>query len=166
MIKSLSLKAAINDAVQVFQFDQWLRFHYIVEKEDGTLFVEIPEEVMQRIKSEYPRLHSLAEVMNDHSITQQSSHDAVCAHIASNLDGEKYDPSVIPRVFDAPQFKIDMYVFNIWVKMHESILEQEGLFFSDWEQSFNEWKELDEVKEYLAKLHNTDPESPSCGTVQ
>lgn len=166
MIKSLSLKAAINDAVQVFQFDQWLRFHYIVEKEDGTLFVKVPEEVMQRIKSEYPRLHSLAEVMNDHAITQQSSHDTVCAHIASNLDGEKYDPSVVPRVFDSPQFKIDMYVFNIWVKMHESILEQEELFFSDWEQSFNEWKELDEVKDYLAKLRNTDPESPSCETVQ
>lgn len=165
MIKSLSLKAAIRDAVQIFQCDQWLRFNYVVEKDDK-LFVEVPKEVMERLEKEYPRLHALAEQMDGYAIDPQSSHDIVCSHIAASLDGQKYDPSVMPRVFDAPQFKVDMYVFNLWVKMHEAILDEEKLFFSDWEQSFDEWKELDEVKEYLAKLHNTDPENPSTDTKQ
>lgn len=165
-MKSLSLKAAIKDVVRIFQFDQWVRFYYI--KQDGDeMSVEIPDEIMARIEKEHSALHKLAETMGG-SIDYKKSHDIVCAHVAAHLDGSKYDSSVMPKVFDAPQFKIEMYVFNMWLKMHEPHLDEEVMFFSDWEEMWQEWNKLEEVKQYREKLVQSgqDPQSPSCGAVQ
>lgn len=165
-MKSLSLKAAIKDTVRIFQFDNWVRFYYI-KSEGEQMSVEIPADVLQRVEKEYPDLHKLADTMCG-SIDYQKSHDIVCAHVAAHLDGSKYDSSVMPKVFDAPQFKIEMYVFNMWMKMHEPYLDEKTMFFSDWEEMWEEWNKLDEVREYRDKLVQSgqDPQSPSCGAVQ
>ncbi len=165
-MKSLSLKGAVRDTVRIFQFENWVRFYYI-QTEGENMSVVIPDEMLQRIEKEYPALHKLAETMCG-SIDYQKSHDIVCAHVASHLDGSKYDSSVMPKVFDAPQFKIEMYVFNMWMKMHEPYLDEKPLFFSDWEEMWEEWNKLDEVKQYREKLVQSgqDPQSPTCAAVQ
>lgn len=165
-MKSLSLKSAIRDTVEIFRFEQWVRYYYFIE-EGENMSIQIPEDVMTRLNEEYPLLTPLAETMSG-SIDYRKSHEIVCAHVATRLDGAKYDTSVIPKVFDSPQFKVEMYVFNMWLKMHEQYLDEEVMFFSDWEEMWTEWNKLDEVKEYRQKLFNSgeDPQSPSCGTVQ
>ncbi len=153
MIKSVSLKAAVRDTIRIFQFEQWIRFYYI-KGEGDALCVEIPDEIMKRVEEEYPSLKSLAETMTG-SIDYKKSHEIVCAHVASHLDGTKYDMTVMPKVFDSPQFKIEMYVFNMWMKMHEPYLEEEIMFFSDWEEMWEEWNKLEEVQQYREKLINS-----------
>lgn len=166
-MKSLSLKSATKDAVRIFQFEMWARFYFI--KQDGdTMRIEIPEDVVNRIKEELPIVEGLTELMNEREVNAQSSHDNVCSHIAGHLDGAKYDDSVMPRVFDSPQFKIEMYVFNLWLKMHEPYIIEEPLFFTEWEEMYAEWNKLDEVKEYRDKLVQSGgaPDEPACKTAQ
>ena len=33
MIRSVSVKNAVNDALEIFQFDQWIRFYFVKEKD-------------------------------------------------------------------------------------------------------------------------------------
>lgn len=167
-VKSMSLKTAIKDAFRVFQFDQWIRFYFVVEKEDKKLFVEIPEETLERIKEEYNSFHSLAEIMDGVELDYQRNQDAVCAHIAAQLDGAKYDPSVMPKVFDSPQYKIEMYILNVWLKLHEQHLDANPVFFDDWEEMYTEWNKMDQVKDYRAKLEQSGdvPVDPACNTKQ
>ena len=167
MIRSVSVKNAIKDALEVFQFDQWLRFYFVVEK-DGQLWVEVPGDVMKKIEEEHPLMHRFADLVNNAVTDYKRSQDNVCSHIASRLDGQKYEGTVLPQVFDNSTFKVEMYIFNVWLKMHESHLDEKYMDFNGWLEMYEGWNSLDEVKEYRAKLveSGTDPQIPECSTTQ
>jgi len=167
MIRSVSVKSAVKDALEVFQFDQWVRFYFIEEKGDE-LWVEIPEEILESIKEENIHLHRYADMVNNAPTDYQRSQENVCSYIAARLDGQKYERTVLPQVFDNATFKVEMYMFNLWIKMHETHLDEEYMEFPEWVEMFEEWKEMDEVKEYRAKLvgSGTDPQVPECSTQQ
>ena len=167
MIRSVSIKSAVKDTVEIFQFDQWLRFYFVVQ--DGEdLRIRIPEETMQYIEKEHPALFRLADTMNDGVIDYQRSQENVCAYVAARLDGQKYESTVLPQVFDNAGFKVEMYVFNVWLKMHEAHLDESYLPFGEWLEMYEGWNALDEVKEYRRKLlqNGTDPGEPACDTAQ
>jgi len=167
MIKSVSIKNAIKDTVEIFQFDQWMRFYFV--KEDGeTLRIEIPEDVLEQVKTAFPGLHGLADLCNNGVIDYRRSQENVCAYVAARLEGDKYDATVMPQVFDNAAFKIEMYIFNVWLKMHESHLDEEYLDFGQWLEMYEGWNSLDEVKQYRKRLleNGTDPGMPACGTAQ
>ncbi|WP_419785511.1 hypothetical protein [Pseudodesulfovibrio sp.] len=167
MLKSVSIKSAVKDTIKIFQFDQWIRFYFV--KQDGDdLRVEIPEEIMQQVEKDFPNLHGLADMMNNAPIDYQRSQENVCAHVAARLDGQKYDPTILPQVFDNATFKIEMYIFNVWLKMHEQHLDEEYMDFGQWLEMWEGWNSLDQVKEYRKKLieNGTDPNIPTCGTAQ
>jgi len=167
MIRSVSVKSAVRDSLEVFQFDQWLRFYFIKEKDDE-LRVEIPEDVMVAIKEKTPHLHRFADLVNNAATDYKRSQDNICSYIASRLDGEKYEATVLPQVFDNATFKVEMYIFNVWLKMHEPHLDEEYMDFEGWMEMYDGWNSLDEVKEYRNKLleSGTDPQTPACGTAQ
>lgn len=167
MIKSVSLKSAIKDAIEIFQFDLWMRFYFVEEKDDQ-LWIVVPEDIMTKIQEEHPALHRLADMVNDTAIDYKRAQENVCAYVSARLDGQKYDPSVLPQVFDNASFKIEMYIFNLWMKMHESHLDEAYLDFNEWLEMYEGWNSLDEVREYRAKLVNSgaDPGDPACTTTQ
>ncbi|MDD3313136.1 hypothetical protein [Pseudodesulfovibrio sp.] len=167
MIKSVSIKNAVRDTVEIFQFDQWMRF-YFVKGEGEDLRVEIPEDVMEQVKADHPALYRLADISNNGAIDYQRSQENVCSYVAAHLGGEKYDATVLPQVFDNAAFKIEMYIFNVWLKMHEAHLDEEYLDFGQWLEMYEGWNSLDEVKAYRKKLleNGTDPGMPACGTAQ
>jgi len=167
MIRSVSVKSAIKDAIEIFQFDLWLRFHFVTE-EDGQLWIRVPDEVMEQIDRDHPALHRLADMVNNAPIDYQRARENVCAYVGARLDGQKYEHTVLPQVFDSAAFKIEMYVFNLWMKMHEQHLEEEYMDFAGWLEMYAGWNSLDEVKEYRAKLVDSgiDPGTPSCPTAQ
>ncbi|MBC15726.1 conserved protein of unknown function [Pseudodesulfovibrio profundus] len=167
MIRSVSVKSAIKDALEVFQFDQWIRFYYVVEKEKE-LWIEIPEAVLEGLKKDYPHLHPYADMVNELVTDYQRSQENVCSFIASRLDGQKYEQTVLPQVFDSSTFKVEMYIFNVWLKMHESHLDEEPMTFTEWLDMYEGWNSLDEVQEYRTKLQDsgTDPGMPTCSTKQ
>jgi len=167
MIRSVSIKNAVKDALEIFQFDQWLRFYFVVEKDDG-LMIEIPEDVLNQIHEDHPELHRLADLVNNAVTDYKRSQENVCAYVGARLDGQKYESTVLPQVFDNSTFKVEMYIFNVWLKMHEQHLDEEYMNFNGWLEMYDGWNSLDEVKEYRAKLveSGTDPGSPVCNTPQ
>lgn len=167
MIRSVSVKNAVKDALQVFQFDQWIRFYFVKEKGDE-LWIEIPEDVLASIKEKDVHLHRYADLVNNAVTDYQRSQENVCSHIAARLDGQKYERTVLPQVFDNATFKVEMYMFNVWLKMHESHLDEEFMDFFGWMEMFEGWNSLDEVKEYRSKLvdSGTDPQIPECSAKQ
>lgn len=167
MIRSVSIKNAVQDALEIFQFDQWLRFYYVVQKGDE-LWIEVPDDVMATIKTDHPALHRLADLVNNAVTDYKRSQENVCAYVGARLDGQKYESTVLPQVFDNSTFKVEMYIFNVWLKMHEAHLDEEKMDFNGWMEMYEGWNNLEEVKEYRAKLveSGTDPGTPQCSTAQ
>lgn len=167
MIRSVSVKNAVKDAIEIFQFDQWLRFYFVKEK-DGGLEIEIPDEVLADIREKHPVLHPFADLVNNAATDYQRSQENVCSFVAARLDGQKYEAAIMPRVFDDATFKVEMYMFNVWMKMHEAMLDEEYADFGEWLEMYAGWSGMDEVQEYRAKLlkSGADPQIPSCTTAQ
>lgn len=142
---------AVEDVLDVLMFEQWMRHYYAVER-DGRLFLEIPSEVMDHVRAEYPQLFGLAEQLSGGEISYQRCQEAVCTFVAGNLDGAKYAAEVIGSVFDSRRFKIEQYLFNLWLKGHESYLDAAVRPFAEWREMYANWKKMDEVKDYILKL--------------
>ena len=168
MIRSVSVKNAVKDAIEIFQFDQWLRFYFVEEKGEDNLWITIPDDVMAQVKEDYPALHRLADLVNGAKTDYTRAQENVCAYVAARLDGQKYEATVLPQVFDNATFKIEMYIFNVWLKMHEKHLDEKYMTFNEWMEMWEGWNSMDEVKEYRAKLvqGGTDPGTPVCATKQ
>lgn len=167
MIRSVSVKNAVKDALEVFQFDQWLRFYFVKQKGEE-LWVEIPDEAIKWIQDNHPEMHRFADLVNNSATDYKRSQDNVCSYIAARFDGQKYENTVLPQVFDNATFKVEMYIFNVWLKMHEPHLDEEYMDFDGWMEMYEGWNAMDEVKEYRAKLveSGTDPQTPECSTAQ
>lgn len=167
MIRSVSIKNAVKDALKIFQFDQWIRFYFIKQKGEE-LWIDIPDDVLAKIKEEDPHLFNFAELVNNAVTDYQRSQENVCSFIAARLDGQKYEQTVLPQVFDNSTFKVEMYIFNVWLKMHEPHLDEEPMTFPEWMEMYEGWNSMDEVKEYRAKLveSGADPGTPECSTAQ
>lgn len=152
----MNIAKAAEDAIEVLMFDQWMRHYYILQREDK-LFISIPEDVMAGIKENFPAYYGLAELQNEEELTFEKSQATVCSFIGAHFDGKKYDPSIMPKMFDSKEFKLGMYVFNLWMKGHEQYLDEQVLDFSVWHEMFGEWKKMDEVQVYLDKLYKNPP---------
>lgn len=157
---------ATDDVAKVFMFEQWLRHYYVVEK-GGKLFIEIPQEDLAEIHTKHEGLAGLADMLNNDEITYEKCQATVCAFVGARYDGSKYGPDVISRALDSKSFKIEMYVFGVWMKGHEAYLDASRLSFADWMEMYDGWKAMDQVKEYRRKLEagGADPNaSPSACT--
>jgi len=155
---------AVADIAQVFMFEQWLRHYFVVEK-GGKLFIEIPEDDLAEIHAGHDNLGGLADMLNNDEISYEKCQATVCAFVGARFDGSKYAPDVVARTLDSKAFKIEMYVFGVWLKGHESYLDAQKLPFSEWTEMYAGWKSMDQVKEYRRKLEagGTDPDrSPSA----
>jgi hypothetical protein len=60
-----------------------------------------------------------------------------------------------------------MYVFGVWLKGHESFLDEATLPFEEWMEMYAGWNSMDEVKEYRRKLEagGGDPNEPASKAV-
>ncbi|MGE4554374.1 MAG: hypothetical protein AB7D57_14780 [Desulfovibrionaceae bacterium] len=150
-IKSPGFDQAVQEVFEVFMFELWLRYYYVVEVEGG-LRMEIPDEVLAQLRETHPGLLPLAEMMNHDAIDQQRSHDTVCSFVGARLDNGRFPADVVPRVFDSKAFKIENYVLSLWLKGHESYLDEAPLGFDEWREMYAHWKQMDEVQAYLARL--------------
>lgn len=162
-MESINMTEANEDVLRVFMFESWVRFYYAVE-ESGEVYIRIPEETLIGLKVQFPRLSELAENLNNEVITPELSQQNVCTFVSLRYDGTKYAQGVIPNVLDSKQFKIEMYVFNLWISGHEQLLDEEPAGFQQWLDMYSEWKKMEEVQEYLEKLTkaNTPTQGSNC----
>lgn len=150
-IKSPGFDRAVQEVFEVFMFEFWLRYYYVVEAEGG-LRIEMPDAVMDQVREKHPNLAPLAELMNHDVIDRQRSHDTVCSFVGARLDNGRFPSGVISNVFNSKAFKIENYVFSLWLKGHESYLDEAPMEFGEWQEMYTHWKDMDEVKDYLARL--------------
>jgi hypothetical protein len=163
---SAEFVSAINTVSEVLMFENWLRFYFIAEEGDK-LFIRVPETAEKRIREEYPHLFGLLELMNNKEITYETSRDAVCSFVASDVDGSRMKAGTSEKVFDSSLFQFEMQLFNIWVQSHEEQLDKNFMDLRKWQELFAEWKRSDKVKEYVAELKDASTRTaPDCDSVQ
>jgi hypothetical protein len=157
---------ALDNIAEVFQFEHWLRFYFVMEneadKEDLRLLV--PDEFMSQIKTSHPHLHDLAELVNGTAVDYQASCDTVCSYVARKLEGPNQSPMLVTKVIDSREFQIEMYLFGLWIKGHEDYLDDKFRNFSEWQELYEGWKATDEVVGYRNKLISSQPEDQSQST--
>ncbi|MGE4292917.1 MAG: hypothetical protein AB7E32_11995 [Desulfovibrio sp.] len=159
-LKSMNVKKAAREILRIMMFEQWVRFYFLEDKE-GALHVNISEEALARVRERQPDLLPLAEMMNGDEITYEKCQTTVCAFASSRLDGQKYAADILPKAFDSKDFKVDLYMFQLWNRGHEKHLDERFHDFEEWEEMFTEWSKLDEVMEYREKLVLGGQQNPS-----
>ena len=155
--------SALSRITEVVMFENWLRFYFIAE-EDEKLFIRLPDAALDRLRDEYPHTAGLAERLNGTEIDHQSSLNAVCLFVASEIDGVVISPTMIETVFNSPRFHAELQLFNSWVQAHEEQLDAAFMEFSLWQRLYQEWKESDAVRDRLKTaglLHTLDEGSQS-----
>lgn len=157
---------AVADIAEVFMFEQWLR-HYFVTEKDGKLHLDIADEDLKEIYAQEEHLGPLADMFNHTEITYEKCQTSVCAFVGARYDGSKYGPDVVARTLDSKAFKLEMYVFGVWLKGHEAYLDEKRLPFSEWREMYAGWNTMDQVKEYRRKLEagGGDPNQPRSKSV-
>ncbi|MDR0338957.1 MAG: hypothetical protein LBH65_01625 [Desulfovibrio sp.] len=142
---------ALSRISSVVMFENWLRFYFIAEEGDS-LYLRLPEKAMDQIRNRYADFHELAEHLNNREITHDASLKEVCLFVAGSFNDKPLPEQLIARVFDSPEFHLEMQFFSYWVQAHEEQLDAAFMEFSEWRKSFSAWKETDAVRDYADNL--------------
>ena len=143
---------AVERIAQVVMFENWLRFYFIGEEEDGKLLIRLPEKAMEQLKARYGAFYGLAERLNNREVDHQTSINEVCLFVASEIDGRSLSEQIISQVFDSSRFQTELQLFSAWVQAHEEKLDANFMEFNDWLKQYDLWKHTDEVEEYRKNI--------------
>lgn len=149
---STQIQNAVADVAEVMQFENWLRFYFVKAEEGEAVRIEIPEEVIEDLKKNQDHLSGLAINYNGELVDYQKSCTDTCAHVAMLYDGTKYPSGTVTNIWDTKELKLEMYLFGLWMQGHEAQLDEEFLEFTAWQKGFADWKNTDEVQDYLNRL--------------
>lgn len=149
---STAFQLATRQILDVIMFENWLRFYFISEPEGGGLALAVPEQGLTRIREQHPQFMPLLEELNGREISFESSRQAVCTFVATQLDGKAMPVNMANLVLDSDAFQLEMQLFNNWVQGHEEQLDKHFLDFSTWKRLFTAWRESDKVKVWAASL--------------
>lgn len=155
-------KKAQEEICQVFRFEQWLRF-YFVEERDDKIYLNVPAERLEEIKTAYPHLLELAHIANGGEIDYQKSCDMVCAYVGAHIDGPKHSTALVTNILDSKGYQVEMYLFGLWIKGHEDFLDEDFRSFSEWEELYSGWRATEQVVDYARKLMESSPTAPTAG---
>lgn len=147
-----SLQKAVGDVLEAVMFENWLRFYFIAEPEEGKLKIELPEKSLARAKELYPRLYPLAEKMNGKPVDFEISRKAVLAHIMEEMEGKSLPQGEAQRILQSATFQIRLNLFHTWEQLHENQLDQGFMEFGAWRSLFAKWLETPGARELEKKL--------------
>jgi hypothetical protein len=161
---STAFQQAIGHILEVVMFENWLRFYFISEPEEGNLALAVPEQGLTRIREQHPQLMPLVEELNGKEISFELSRQAVCTFVATQLDGKDMPVNMADLVLDSSSFQLEMHLFNNWVQGHEEQLDVNFLDFATWKRLFAEWRNSGKVKEWAASLVSAGLAEPNTTT--
>ncbi|MBQ9452617.1 MAG: hypothetical protein IJU65_04910 [Desulfovibrio sp.] len=151
---------AVSTVLEAVMFENWLRFYFISEKydapigEDGqpSLYIAVPTKGMERIGVLYPHLLPMAEAINGKAIDFETSRRTVCNFVLMHVDGKSIPRNMAAIVFESILFQIQLQLFNTWVQVHETQLDQNFLEFGAWQELFSKWRKTPAAHELAEKL--------------
>lgn len=143
----------IKDIARVFMFENWARFYYALDR-DAKTFLEVPAEVMEQCRAKHPDLAPLLDECALQEMTAESSCRTVGEFVLRLLDGVKYPPGKVLKALDSKPYKIEMHMFNLWLKGHEGYLDANPQDFDGWLYMYQNWRMMDEVRAFAARLES------------
>lgn len=151
---------ALRSIVEIFQFEHWLRFYFIVEEEIG-LVMRLPDKAMTQINKAHAHLAELAQSLNNKPMSPEISQNAIGEFILKTIEGIHADQNLVPSVLNSRKFQAELHLFNLWIDANESQLESSFLDFSTWMQIYGTWKTSDKAKQFYASLITADTRTGS-----
>ena len=152
----------IGDITRVFAFEHWARFYFAVER-DGKTVLEVPADEVEKCRREYPDLAPLLDEANNKEMTYESSCQKVGEFVCRLYDGERYGPGVVGKTLDSRAFRVEQHMFAMWLKGHEGYLDEHNVDFATWLEMFTEWKKMDQVVAFRAKLEQSPAANDNAG---
>lgn len=155
--QSQDFARGVEYILEAVMFENWLRFYFIVEtpgvsEGEEVLCISVPEQGMERIREQYAHLLPMAEDLNGKEITFDSSRNAICTFVVTEVDGKRIRRNMSDMVFDSATFQMEMQLFNAWVQAHEEALDKGFLNFDAWKSLFAQWRTSAAVQDWAAKL--------------
>ncbi|MDQ7031950.1 MAG: hypothetical protein Q9M37_04435 [Desulfonauticus sp.] len=139
-----------NKVIQVFQFEHWLRFYFIQEKNNKLKF-DFDQNFLNQLKNCYGDLVEIAENLNHKNLTPELSQQIIVEFLQKHF--EKIEGrEVVAPILDSKNFFREMQLFNVWLNLFENQLEEKILPFEVWISLFQKWKESDQGKKILYSL--------------
>lgn len=148
---------AVSSVLETVMFESWLRFCFIMQKEDGDeddLWLLVPEKALAKIGEMYPHLLPLARDLAGRKISFETSQQAICNFVSQSIDGDRSLPSTINAavVLDSMTFQLKLNLFHTWLELHEDQLEAEFHDFSAWQTLFAQWQESPAARKLADQL--------------
>ncbi|GAB6037386.1 hypothetical protein JCM15519_19450 [Fundidesulfovibrio butyratiphilus] len=152
----------VGKIARVFFFEYWARFYFTTEIA-GNSVLEVPEEVLAQCRRDVPDLFPLLEKSNHALISAEESQRQVGAYVLETLDEGKGKADIVLKIFDSKPFRIELHMFSLWIKGHETYLDEKRLDFAEFIEHYRNWRKLDQVREFVARLEGM-PEEDSQTT--
>ena len=153
------LKSLLVDKIaRVFFFEYWARFYFTSEIE-GNSVLDVPEDVLAQCRRDAPDLFPLLEKSNHALISAEESQRQVGAYVLETLDEGKGKANLVLDIFDSKPFRIELHMFSLWIKGHETYLDEKRLGFADFLDHYLNWRKLDQVREFVTRLEGMPEES-------
>lgn len=148
----MALSASMHTEVaKVFHFEFWLRYYFIEERENE-LFIVITDEQIERMRKLFPNFVELAERMQGVALTPELSQMRVVEFLQLHYEGNRFPPNSISKILDSKDFSIEMYLFDMWLNVHEAQLSQKIYGFDQWMHFFEEWKQSPKAQQLMQSL--------------
>lgn len=119
-------------------FENWLRYHFIVENPDGEPSLEIPEAVWGEIKALTPHLARIALDLDQKPVDFETSRAALLNFLARWSGEENASPGECREIILAPEFQEELENQQNWLALHQSTLP--ALDFREWQRLCQTWK--------------------------
>jgi hypothetical protein len=146
-------KKIVVDLSAVVKFEQWMRFYFI--KKDGDDLIIAPEpDHMNRIKTLYAEYYELAEAMCLVKMTPQTSQRLILDFIREHFDGKEYKSTQIHKALDSKEFSTEMYLFNMWLELHDNQLSEQIIGYDEWIGLYESWKNSEQGQKVLLSMES------------
>lgn len=145
---------AAESILKAVIFENWLRFHFMVEKAGETPRIEVPAKNLEKIKNLYGPFLNLAQELNQEEISFAKSRQAICDYILNHLQERGLPAEKGAEILSSSVFQTNLELFHAWVELHSSQLETGFLEFALWLELFEQWRVSPHARELLQKLNS------------
>lgn len=128
---SPEMKEAMSTLVDAVIFEQWIRFSWIEEDEEGDYCIQVPEESVREISADYPEYAPLLAQVNGTIVDADMACSAVLGFARQALGGNA------TAVLENAEFQTLVGTFHQWLHDNAERLDAELCNFDQWRIQFH-----------------------------
>ena len=125
-VPSDAMKEAMSALLDAVIFEQWVRFSWIEEDEEGDFCIQIPADTLGELGEDYPEYKGLLAQLNGTIVDADMACSAILGYAQAAL-GEK-----CMTILEHGDFQNMVGLFHQWLNDNVEKLDQEPLNFDQW----------------------------------